>query len=71
MQMKPSSAREPDIAIEGIEKSAERNIEAGNKYLRFLITKYINDPTLDDKNRTLFAFAAYNAGPTGLQQVPR
>jgi membrane-bound lytic murein transglycosylase MltF len=58
MQMKPSSAREPDIAIEGIEKSAERNIEAGNKYLRFLITKYINDPTLDDKNRTLFAFAA-------------
>ena len=44
MQMKPSSAREPDIAIEGIEKSAERNIEAGNKYLRFLITKYINDP---------------------------
>jgi len=68
MQMKPSSAREPDIAIEGIEKSAERNIEGGNKYLRFLITKYINDPTLDDKNRTLFAFAAYNAGPTGLRR---
>jgi membrane-bound lytic murein transglycosylase MltF len=38
MQMKPSTAREPDIAIEGIEESAERNIEAGNKYLRcFLI----------------------------------
>ena len=68
MQMKPSSAREPDIAIEGIEKSAERNIEAGNKYLRFLITKYVNDPNLDDKNRTLFAFAAYNAGPKGLQR---
>jgi membrane-bound lytic murein transglycosylase MltF len=68
MQMKPSSAREPDIAIEGIEKSAERNIEAGNKYLRFLITKYINDPNLDDKNRTLFAFAAYNAGPNGLKR---
>jgi membrane-bound lytic murein transglycosylase MltF len=68
MQMKPSTAREPDIAIDGIEKSAERNIEAGNKYLRFLITKYINDPNLDDKNRTLFAFAAYNAGPTGLKR---
>jgi membrane-bound lytic murein transglycosylase MltF len=36
--------------------------------LRFLITKYINDPNLDDKNRTLFAFAAYNAGPTGLKR---
>jgi membrane-bound lytic murein transglycosylase MltF len=68
MQMKPSSAREPDIAIEGIEESAERNIEAGNKYLRYIITKYINDPTLDPKNQTLFAFAAYNAGPTGLQR---
>ena len=57
MQIKPSTARKPDIAIDGIEKSPDRNIEAGNKYLRFLITKYINDPGLDARNRTLFAFA--------------
>ena len=44
MQMKPSTAREPYIAIEGIEESAERNIEAGNKYLRYIITKYMDDP---------------------------
>ena len=68
MQMKPSTAREPDIAIEGIETSAERNIEAGNKYLRYLITKYVNDPDLDPKNQTLLAFAAYNAGPGGLHK---
>ena len=68
MQMKPSTAREPDIAIEGIEESAERNIEAGNKYLRYLITKYVNDPALDPKNQTLLAFAAYNAGPGGLHR---
>jgi membrane-bound lytic murein transglycosylase MltF len=68
MQMKPSSAREPEIAIDGIDKSAERNIEAGNKYLRFTITKYLNDPSLDPKNQTLFAFAAYNAGPNRLRQ---
>jgi membrane-bound lytic murein transglycosylase MltF len=68
MQMKPSSAREPEIAIEGIDKSAELNIEAGNKYLRFIITKYLNDPPLDPKNQTLFAFAAYNAGPNRLRQ---
>jgi len=69
MQMKPSTAREPYIAIDGIEESAERNIEAGNKYLRYIITKYLNDPALDPKNQTLMAFAAYNAGPTGLQRL--
>jgi membrane-bound lytic murein transglycosylase MltF len=68
MQMKPSTAREPYIAIDGITESAERNIEAANKYLRYLITNYINDPALDSKNQTLFAFAAYNDGPSGLQR---
>ena len=63
-----STAREPAIAIEGIEESAERNIEAGNKYLRYLITTYVNDPPLDFKNQTLLAFAAYNAGPGGLHR---
>lgn len=68
MQLLPSTARDPAIAIAGIDKSAERNIEAGNKYLRYLITKYINDPTLDAQNQTLFAFAAYNAGPGNLKK---
>ena len=68
MQMKPSTAREPYIAIKGIEDSAERNIEAGNKYLRYLIKRYVNDPDLDPKNQTLLAFAGYNAGPGGLQR---
>jgi membrane-bound lytic murein transglycosylase MltF len=35
---------------------------------RYLITNYINDPALDSKNQTLFAFAAYNAGPSRLPQ---
>jgi membrane-bound lytic murein transglycosylase MltF len=68
MQMKPSTAQDPAIAIDGIESSAERNIESANKYLRYIITKYLNDPSIDETNRTLLAFAAYNAGPTGLQQ---
>jgi membrane-bound lytic murein transglycosylase MltF len=68
MQMKPSTAREPGIAIDGIEASTERNIEAGNKYFCYLITEYVNDPALDSKNQTLLAFAAYNAGPGGLQR---
>jgi membrane-bound lytic murein transglycosylase MltF len=68
MQMKPSTASDKAVAISGIDQSAERNIQAGNKYLRYLIATYINDPDLDDKNRTLFAFAAYNAGPGGLKK---
>ena len=33
MQMKPSTAREPDITIDRIENNPDCNIEAGNKYL--------------------------------------
>jgi hypothetical protein len=48
------------IAIEGIDKDPDRNIHAGVKYLRLLTDKYLDDPGLDDKNRTLMTFAAYN-----------
>lgn len=68
MQLLPSTARDKAVAISGIETSAERNIEAGNKYLRYLITTYINDPELSPKVQTLFAFAAYNAGPGNLRK---
>ena len=36
------------------------------KYLRHLIDVYPDDPEIDEKNRTLMAFAAYNAGPGNL-----
>jgi membrane-bound lytic murein transglycosylase MltF len=32
------------------------------------VASYVNDPALDPKNRTLLAFAAYNAGPGGLHR---
>ena len=66
MQLLPSTAADPNIAISGIDTSADRNIEAGVKYLRHLVDVYLNDPALDEKNRTLMAFAAYNAGPGNL-----
>jgi hypothetical protein len=65
---KATCAQVVDSGTCGIEESAERNIEAGNKYLRYIITKYINDPSIDSKNQTLFAFAGYNAGPGGLHK---
>ncbi len=66
MQMLPSTAADPTIGILGIETSAEKNIQAGMKYLRFLVETYLDDPAIDDANRTLMAFAAYNAGPGNL-----
>lgn len=66
MQMLPSTAAGPEIGIDGVDKSAERNIEAGTKYLRHLVDTYLNDPAIDQTNRTLMAFAAYNAGPGNL-----
>ena len=66
MQLLPSTAADPKIGITGIDKSADRNIEAGMKYMRRLIDVYLDDPKLDRKNRTLMAFAAYNAGPGNL-----
>src|SRR5262249_50865146 len=68
MQLLPGTARDKAIAITGIDSSADRNINAGAKYLRYLVSTYIDDPAVDDRNRTLFAFAAYNAGPGNLRK---
>ncbi|MBT8367548.1 MAG: transglycosylase SLT domain-containing protein, partial [Deltaproteobacteria bacterium] len=62
MQVLPSTAADPNVGIADIEK-LEPNIHAGTKYLRFIINRYFKDPSMDDVNRMLFAFAAYNAGP--------
>jgi membrane-bound lytic murein transglycosylase MltF len=42
----------------------EHNIHAGAKYMNLLMTKYFPDAHFDEFNRSLFAFAAYNAGPS-------
>jgi len=66
MQMLPKTAADPKIGITGVDKSAERNIEAGVKYLRLMVDTYLDDPAIDQTNKTLMAFAAYNAGPGNL-----
>jgi len=68
MQVLPKTAADPKIAINGVDKSAQKNIEAGVKYLRLMVDTYLNDPAIDQTNRTLMAFAAYNAGPGNLAQ---
>jgi membrane-bound lytic murein transglycosylase MltF len=47
----------------------EDNINAGIKYMRHLVDQYFDDPEIDEVNRHLFAFAAYNAGPTRVSRL--
>jgi len=66
MQIKPSTAREKQIAINDVVSRAEDNIHAGAKYMRFLSDKYIPDPAIAARERALMTLAAYNAGPGNL-----
>ncbi|MEI2296522.1 lytic transglycosylase F [Ensifer sp. MJa1] len=71
MQLLPTTAADKSIAIRDVDKNADRNIEAGAKYMRYLINTYLDEPGLDPLNRTLLAFAAYNAGPGNLRKIRR
>lgn len=68
MQLLPATAADKSVAITGIAKSEDRNIQAGSKYLRYIIDTYLDDPALDERNRLLLALAAYNAGPANLRK---
>jgi membrane-bound lytic murein transglycosylase MltF len=67
MQMKPSTARE-ELGIDDIVTRADNNIHSGAAYLRFIVKKYLDDPSITDLNRVLLALASYNAGPGALQR---
>jgi membrane-bound lytic murein transglycosylase MltF len=71
MQIKPSTAEGPPIFIKGADKSIDRNIEAGVKYLRFIVDEYYKDEPMERINKGLFAVASYNAGPARISQLRR
>ena len=68
MQLLPSTAADPNVAIKNIEK-VENNIHAGIKYMHFLREHYFSGPELTPENRLAFSLAAYNMGPTRLGKV--
>ena len=68
MQLLPSTAKSPEVNIADIHL-AKKNIQAGSKYMRFLIDNYFNDPKMDPTARFDFALAAYNAGPNRIQRL--
>ena len=70
MQVRPSTAKDPNIGVQDVH-SLEGNIEAGAKYLRFIIDEYFISPDIDSLNAGLFAVAAYNAGPNRILKLQR
>jgi membrane-bound lytic murein transglycosylase MltF len=68
MQIKPSTARSPEIGVPDV-SGLEDNINAGTKYIRFLMDKYYADLSGDRFNQTLIAFAGYNAGPNRIANL--
>jgi membrane-bound lytic murein transglycosylase MltF len=68
MQLLPSTAKDPNVGIPDITK-VEPNIHAGVKYLDFIRKRYFSDPGMDRFNQTMFAFAAYNAGPARIRKL--
>ena len=68
MQVLPSTAADKNVAVADIDK-IENNIHAGVKYLRFIADRYFKDENMDEFNKAMFAFAAYNAGPATVTRL--
>ncbi len=66
MQVMPDTGRAMRV---GDIAALEANIHAGAKYMDHLISRYFADASFSDANRALFAFAAYNAGPSRVARM--
>ncbi len=68
MQIMPATGKE--LAVGDISQ-IEPNVHGGVKYMRQLIDREFKDQPIDQLNKGLMAFAAYNAGPGRLRQLRR
>jgi membrane-bound lytic murein transglycosylase MltF len=68
MQVMPPTGKELNV---GNISEIEPNIHAGVKYMRFMMDQYFKDEPMDELNKGLMTFAAYNAGPGRLRQLRR
>jgi membrane-bound lytic murein transglycosylase MltF len=68
MQIKPSTAASKPIEIPDV-RATDRNIEAGSKYLRYMVNQYYANEPMDRVTKGLFALASYNAGPARIQKL--
>nr|OQW69354.1 MAG: hypothetical protein BVN35_19050 [Proteobacteria bacterium ST_bin11] len=68
MQVLPSTGKSLQV---GDVQKLEPNIHAGAKYLDDLMARYFRNEDLSEDDRTLFAFACYNAGPGTISRLRR
>ncbi len=68
MQVMPPTGKELNV---GDIRQIESNIHAGVKYIRFMMDQYFKDEPMDNLNKALMTFAAYNAGPARVRQLRR
>jgi membrane-bound lytic murein transglycosylase MltF len=68
MQIMPATGAELKV---GDITHLEPNIHGGAKYMNRLMTSYFPDAKFDEAERTLFAFASYNAGPGNISKMRR
>jgi membrane-bound lytic murein transglycosylase MltF len=68
MQLMPETGKAQQV---GDVRKVEPNVHAGVKYMRFIRSSWFEDEPMDDLNKGLFTFAAYNAGPGRIRALRR
>lgn len=68
MQIKPSTAADPNVGIDNID-SVDANVHAAAKYLAFIRDRYFSDKDILPRDRVRFSIAAYNAGPAKIRRA--
>ena len=68
MQVIPKYAAAKPINVPDV-STADKNILAGVRILNNIERNYFNDPSIDRVDKTLFTFAAYNAGPHRIERL--
>jgi membrane-bound lytic murein transglycosylase MltF len=66
MQLMPATGKQMGVGDVG---NLEPNVHAGIKYIASLRDQYFADFPMDDLNKALFSFAAYNAGPNRILRL--
>jgi membrane-bound lytic murein transglycosylase MltF len=66
MQLMPDTGKEMNV---GDITQEEANIHAGIKYFNVTMKRLYGDEPMDDLNKVLFTFAAYNCGPARVKEL--
>lgn len=66
MQVMPATGKDMNV---GDITQIDPNINAGVKYMRFMMDQFYKNEPMNDFNKLIFSFASYNAGPGRIRQI--